>query len=97
MSERHGDIDRKEHYYVIKAWEDSDGNKYYLFDHDTCAVRFSEGAVFDNKLGVWISAKDNSDKDNEFCDDIWSKLNMDKAAEKIIMEVQDAIEATEKG
>jgi len=96
MSERHGNIDREEHYYVIKAWQDDDGNKYYLFDHDTCAVRFSDGPIFNNQLGIWIKAKDNI-KDDEFCDDIWSKLNMDKAAEKIIMEVQDAIEATEKG
>jgi len=39
----------------------------------------------------------NSNLDQEFCDEIWEKLNMDKSAEKVIMEVQDAIEAAEKG
>jgi len=96
MTERHGDIDRKEYYYVIKAWQDEDGNKYYIFDHDTCSSRFSEGVVWNNKIGQW-GPMQNSNLDQEFCDEIWEKLNMDKSAEKVIMEVQDAIETAEKG
>lgn len=96
MAESHGNIDRKEFYYVIKAWEDSDGNKHYLFDHDTCSARFSEGAIWNNKTGEWSNTGDNSDKDQEFCDEIWMRLDMDNALAKLKMEVRDAIEATEK-
>lgn len=95
MAERHGDIDRKEYYYVIKAWQDEDGNKHYLFDHDTCSARFTEGVVWNNKIGQW-GHMENSDLDQEFCDEVWEKLNMEKSATKMIMEIQDAIEATEK-
>lgn len=96
MTERHGDIDREEYYYVIKAWQDEDNNKHYLFDHDQCAVVFPDGAIWNNKIGQWSVVK-NSNLDQEFCDEIWDKLDMNKSAEKIIMEVQDAIEAAEKG
>jgi hypothetical protein len=83
MAEEHGNIDRIEYYYVIKAWEDKDGNKHYLFDHDTCSIRFPDGALFNNKIGQWVNLGDKSDKDTEFCDDIWEKLNMDTALKEI--------------
>ena len=82
MPEEHGNIDRKEYYYVIKAWEDKDGDKYYIFDHDQCAAVFPDGALWNNKIGQW-SAVENSDLDQEFCDEIWEKLNMDNALVQI--------------
>lgn len=94
MAERHGNIDRKEYYYVIKAWQDEDGKNYYLFDHDTCSIRFSEGVVWNNKIGEW-GHMENSDLDQQFCDELWEKLNMEKGSEKIIFRIQDEIEEIE--
>lgn len=84
MAEEHGNIDRIEHYYVIKAWQDKDGNKHYLFDHDTCAVKFIDGAVWNNKIGQW-GVVENNNLDQEFCDEIWEKLNMDNALANVLL------------
>jgi hypothetical protein len=97
MAERHGMIDRKEYYYVIKAFRDNeDPNKiHYLFDHDTCLARFSEGIVWNNKTGVWENIEGEDAFDIAVCDDVWEKLNMLDAAQKYIYEIQEAMEKLE--
>ena len=97
MAERHGMIDRKEYYYVIKAFRDNeDPNKiHYLFDHDTCLARFQEGIVWNNKTGVWENIEGEDAFDIAVCDDVWEKLNMLDAAQKYIYEIQEAMEKLE--
>lgn len=88
MSEPHELIDRKEYYYVIKAFRDNeDPNKiHYLFDHDTCLARFPEGIVWNNKIGVWENIEGFDEFETAVCDDIWDKLNMLQTVEKYIWE-----------
>lgn len=97
MSEKHGDIDRKEYYYVIKAFRDNeDPNKiHYLFDHDTCLARFPEGIVWNNKIGVWENINGEDAFDTAVCNDVWEKLNMLEAGKKYIYEIQEAMEELE--
>lgn len=99
MAEKHGDIDRKEHYFVIKGWQDEDGRNYFITDHDTCEIKFQDGTVWNNKVGEWIRIEKDSlelEIDTALCDELWDKLDMNTSAKKIIMEVQDAIEAAEE-
>lgn len=97
MSEPHELIDRKEYYYVIKAFRDNeDPNKiHYLFDHDTCLARFPEGIVWNNKTGVWENLNGEDAFDSSVCDDVWEKLNMLETARKYIHEIQEAMEKLE--
>lgn len=82
--EPHNNIDRKEFYYVIKAWKDKDNNNQYLLDHETCESRFNDGVVWNNKIGQWSKINnDDLSLDESFCDELWNKLNMSEALQTI--------------
>lgn len=78
MSEQHGDIDRKEHYFIIKAWKQEDGSFSYSFDHDAAELYYPN-AVWNNKIGEWIDLNKNEDlmaEDQNIQSDIYNKLGM---------------------
>ena len=83
-SEPHGNINRKEFYYVIKAWRDKNNKNQYLLDHETCESRFIDGVIWNNKTGEW-SKINNEDfqLDNIFCEELWNKLDMITALQSI--------------